>query len=278
MALFSDDLTVFFDDNGSFTDLSFEAHDYLRDDFDLTLVAAEDYIYVGLYKPFGGIFAEFKTGNSGADTLTGEFYNGSSFAALSNLRDDTLGFSRSGFIEFPRDQTDWAKTTVNGESLYWVRFKTSTDTSAMEIQGLNIVFADDEDLKSEFRKVTKLLPSGDSTFIAYHQAARDEIVQSLRNKGNAKLKSGESQLSSLTKWDVLDRGEIKQAAKFLALAKITFDASDATEDKMYQRNLDYMRKYGEAFRLYFLSLDCDDDGIKDDGEALSVQRVEVVRI
>ncbi len=277
MPVFDKDLTLFHDDNGAFTDFSLSGSDYLRDDTSITLVAAEDYIYAGLYKPFADLYAELTTAASGPHTLTGEYYDGSSFVAVSNLRDDTSGLTRSGFIQWARP-SDWESTTVNGEDLYWFRFKTDTDTSAMSIRGLNVVFSDDNDLSAELRTITRLLASGDTSFIAYHVSARDEIVQTLRNRGKSKQQSASVQPENMTKWDILDTGEIRQAAKYLALSKIAFAVSDGIDDKWHQRFVDWRGEYGKAFNTWFLSLDLDDDGVKDNDEALRTSRIRVVRL
>lgn len=271
------DLYCFYDDNGSFSDFSFEAREYLKDTFDITMVALEDSIYIGLYKPFNTAYAELATANTNAGELTFSYYNGSSFVAVENQYDDTKGFNRSGFISWDKS-SDWAATTINSQSAYWIKIDINADSSAMVFDGFNIVFSDDTDLEKEMRSINRFLSTNDSSFIAYHVSARDEIVQSIRNRGNVKKADGEDFYRNITAWDILDIGEIRQASKYLVLSKIMHDASDNPEDKYYQRFRDYRQMYGKSFDTWYLSLDKDDDGVSDTGEKLTSNTINLVRL
>lgn len=274
--IFPEDLSVLHDDNGTFIDWSVEANDFGRDSFVLPLVAAEDHLYVGLYKPFKQLYLELKVLNVIANDLTAEYWDGSTWNNLSSFLDMTKGMTRSGFLSWDKP-TDWAKTAVNGDEMYWVRFVPSVDiTGTTEIQGLNIVFADDQDLVNEFSNVLSYLQSL-SSFISYHQSVRDDIVQSLRNKGNVKTNSTANELKKITKWDLLDINEVKMGAVYGVLSKIFFQLSDDPEDKWYQRHKDYEAKCKEALELYSLSLDKNDDGIENKSEMVQYQGVSLFR-
>ena len=52
----------------------------------------------------------------------------------------------------------------------------------------------------------------------------------------------------------------------MALAKIYFNFSDATDDKYYQKYNDYMLKYKDAWGLASLALDENDNGVSDPSE------------
>lgn len=277
--IFTDDLAVLHDDNGTFFDKSAMAFDYGRDSFVLDLVSAQDYLYVGLYKPFKSLYAEMKVLNTNANTFTAQYWDGSSWTALDNFLDMSQGMTRSGFITWSKN-TSWAKTPVNGDSMYWVRFKPSADfLNTTEVQGLNIVFADDGDLQNEFSQILSYKQSLLS-FITYHQSVRDDIVQALRNKGNAKKDSSTINMSlkNVTKWDLLDIGEVKKGAIYGCLAKIFFELSDDPEDKWYQRHKDYTEKANQALDLYYLSLDSNDDGKEDKNEMTQYQSVSLTRV
>lgn len=274
--IFAEDLSVLHDDNGTFIDNSKEALDYGRDSFVLDLVSANDFLYVGLYKPFKNIYAEMKVLNTNANTLTAEYWDGTSWSSLDNFFDMSRGMTRSGFITWTKN-TAWAKTSVNGDSMYWVRFKPSSDfLNTTEVQGLNIVFADDQDLKNEFSSISAYLTNLSLlSYITYHQSVRDDIIQELRNKGQAKISS--SSLSNITKWDILDVEELKRASVYGCLAKIFFELSDNIEDKWYQRYQDYYNKRNSAIELMFLSLDKNDDGIKQVNESVVYQSTRLIR-
>lgn len=252
------DLYVLQDDNGSFNDFSVDARDFLRDNFIIDFVALEDKLYVGLYKPFSDFYFELNSGT--AKTLT--------FKVNSNIiavNDDTKDFSRSGFVKFDKPES-WTAETINGVEGYWVEITADADFSD-DVQGLNIVYADDNDLLTEIRSIDMLLAKGDTSFIAYHQGVRDEIVQTLRNGGH--LKRSGDEIAELTKWDLLDIGEIKNAAKYLCLAKIFFDVSKNNEDKYYMRFRDFQGMYGNAFDTYVLKIDTNDDGKYEEEEDLN---------
>jgi hypothetical protein len=159
----------------------------------------------------------------------------------------------------------------------------------VELKGVNIVYADDNQLAAEVRIINDYLAEGDTSFIAYHLAARDDIVQTLRNGGNIKQVPDNNnegfdfmfsidRTIQMNKWDLLDVGEITQAAKYLCLAKIFFDVSENVDDKAYIRWRDYMDKYGQAFRLYYLSLDLDDDGNVDEVERNRTQSITLSKV
>lgn len=273
------DLAFRHDDNGVITKYDSQAKDYLRDDIPITFVAAEDALYLGLYKPFNQIYVEFETASVSEITPIVEISNGAGFNTIA-FDDETKGFTRSGFITWERDQSAWASQLINSDTLYWLRIRTAQDFTAT-FKGVNIVYADDNDLKAEIRNIDEMLASGDSSFISYHVAARDEIVQTLRNGGNVKrVDDGtlSGNLLDVTKWDLLEAGEVRQAAKYLALAKIMFDVSVNIDDKYYQRYRDYEGMYGAAFKLFRMSLDTDDDGKVDDVENLALNDVTVMKL
>ena len=141
------DLDVVHDDNSVFADYSHDSRDYLRDNFAISFTSAEDSIYIGLYKPFNRIYIEFSSVAVGDINLTATYWDGSSYQSLT-LVDDSKGFTRSGFIGFERPE-DWTSNTINTKDKYYI--KLNADDSSFDIQGLNIVFADDNDLAKEVR-------------------------------------------------------------------------------------------------------------------------------
>jgi hypothetical protein len=268
------DLYFFHDDNGAFTDYTRDARDYLRDEFAIDFTSIDDFVYIGLYKPFNKVYVELKTPALADVNLNAEYYDGAAWQSLT-LEDDTKGLTRSGFISFEKPE-NWNSTAVNGEDKHYIRL--SADTFTAEIQGLNLVFADDNDLRQEVRCIDDFLQGNDTTFIAYHVSARNDIVQTLRNGGNATKQENQVNYKNLTKWDLLETGEVRQAAKYLCLSKIFHDVSENIDDKQYQRAIDYAQKYGEAFKLFRLSLDNNDDGIADEEEKTVRRGIQVHKL
>jgi len=80
------------------------------------------------------------------------------------------------------------------------------------------------------------------------------------------------------KWDMLDRGEIRQAAKYLCLSKIFIDVSENVEDKAYGRFKDYEGMFGAAFKLFYMSLDTNDDGNVDELENMAINDIRIMKV
>lgn len=268
------DLSVLHDDNAIFADYTPDARDYLRDNFAISFVSLEDSIYIGLYKPFNKNYIEFKTPAVADVNLTATYWDGTAYQPLT-LVDDSKGFTRSGFISFEKP-SDWASNTINGKDKYYI--KLNADDFTADIQGLNIVYSDDNDLRKEVRCIDDYLQQSDISFIAYHNSARDEIIQTLRNGGHTTKIDNQDFSQNLTKWDLLDMGEVNQAAKYLCLSKIFFDVSENIDDKQYQRYVDFLGFYGSAFKLYKSSLDANDDGIADSEEKMQYRGMSVSKL
>ena len=270
------DLIFIYDDNNVFTDHSIKTNEFLRDDLSVDYVGGEDAIYVGLYKPFDTFYLELSEIAVGAPAFSYGYYNGTTYAPASQVKDDTSEWTRSGFISFDRP-SDWTLTTVNGVEAYWLRIEANANFTAV-IRGLNLVFADDLDLEKEMRDINRYLEKGDSSFIAYHVSARDEIMQTLKNGGYIKHLCLKNKIENASKWDLLEVGEVRQASKYMALSKIMFDVSQQTDDKYYQRHIHYTGMFGKAFDLYKMTFDSNDNGIIDDSEGLAVRAVKFNKV
>ena len=273
------DLFFYYDKNMVISDYSQKARDYLRDSFTIDFVGAEDSFYIGLYKPFDWVYMELLTEALTDSELVYEYSNGAGFSGL-NVFDDTIGFQRSGFINWNKP-SDWKAQAINGQELYWVKI-TSPVNFSIAIQGCNIVFADDNDLEQECRDIKDYLYKNDKSFIAYHVSTRNDIIQRLRNGGDKKLVNENTvneKFENITKWDLLDIGEIRSAAKYLCLSKIFFDVSENVDDKAFSKYKEYMAQFGDAFELFFLSIDKNDDGQVDIvKENLAENDIEVYKL
>jgi hypothetical protein len=251
--------------NGS-TDLTLLLENYL-DAEQAVDFAAGTTLDVGYYKPINALYIEVKTAAAAASELSVTHST-----AISSVIDKTKGLTQSGFVTWSRD--DNAKITLHGEELYW--YKISISDEEVELNGVNLVFAEDVDLQEEYPAVMSYLPEGKTSFIGYHQAVRNHILTYLRNKGkNATNSNGVTKL--LDQFDLHDHEEVRQAAKFLALSKIFANESDQAEDKWDIRAKSFYAKYTEAINLNFLSVDNNDDGVKDTSEQQAVQFIRIER-
>ena len=270
MIKINEKLTILHDDNSSFNDISKSMAGFGRDTETLTYTQGEDSIYIGFYKPINTFYIDFGTANTNAATLSLSYYNGSSFTAVDGLYDDSKGFTRPGFIRWnrgrDRDSNDEAKTTVNSTELYWYKLDLSATTTEIVINGINIVFSDDQDLKRELYEYSEYLPANQSTFILTHEAVRDEIIQDLNLKGRQKYNSATQLTSDVSAFDLLDVSEVKLAATHLALAKIMMNVSDSVDDLYMQKHLLYKQRYNNIINSMDLTIDHDDDGKRDNIE------------
>lgn len=264
-------LYIFHDDNASFIDHSDNAADYIRDEFSIELIAAEDYFYAGFDRPFSAMYFEIVTANINSGSFSAEYWDGDSWEPVS-ISDESKNWTRSGYV-FWSKPSDWAANTVNSQEAYWIRFRPDVDHSATSLRGANLVFSDDNSLRAEFAEIlnSNILPAGENSHIMHHVAARNAIVQRLRNLDYIKVDANSNRVN-LSQWDLHDIFEIKEAATHLALAKIFFNLSDNDEDLWWRKYREYQDKYEEAFRLARLSIDKNNDGKSDSTETLAQKK------
>jgi len=259
----------------TYTDRTEEAFGFDRDTFALALETT-DYLYIGRDKPFTALYSETSVANAVSASLSASYYNGTAWAALTLLAENTKAFSRSGFVKWavPKSGSTvlWASNAVNSITKYWVRLAVGANlTATTALQGLNIVFSDDQDLKSEDRAILAMLPRDENdvrvtSHILAHVAAREAIIESLRRKGNYKVLDSDGTVEGVDEWDILDVGQVRQASTFKALSKIYYQASDSVDDIHYAKAKDYDAQAQTALDLFLLTLDTDDDGIASGSE------------
>ena len=260
-------LTILNDDNAVFTNFSNEAADYLRDDFTVTLDSTNDYLYIGFEKAINSVYVKLTTPNTNANTLVIERFDEDAADWVVIIpTDETNGFTRSGFIYWPRELM--AETDVDGNTKTFIRIRPSADHTATTIRGINLVFADDASLKSEFFAIDNaaLLPEGETDHINAHVASRNQIIQRLRNDDYVKTNGLDPGFLKADQWDLFDIFEVKQGAVHLALSKIFFNLSDDVDDHWWVKYLDHQRRYDRMLPKARLSFDSNDDGVEDANE------------
>jgi hypothetical protein len=260
-------LTVKHDDNGTFTDYSHKTGTYGRDAVTITITTAEDDLYIGFNKPISAVYIDITSTATGESTPTFEYYNGTAYASVTGVSDDTYGLDRSGFIRWDRELTNHAVSTVDGSELYWYKLNPGTDRTSLVISGINLVFSDDYELSLEqpYISDTEFL-GNESSHIKTHAAVRNEIIQKFRNKNYIKIDPVTGDFEDITVWDLLDYDEVRMAATYLALSKIYFQLSDNPEDVWAIKSSAYEDKFEKFINIARLSVDTNDDGILDDVE------------
>lgn len=126
------------DDGGTFTNLTSELTRTIQDILvpDTTFSelglpgtpAVDDAVYFGLEATFDRLSIRTRTAAANI-TVTWEYYDGSSWTALSNVTDNTNSFQTAGYKSVAFDQpTDWATTTVGAVSTayYYIRARVTS--------------------------------------------------------------------------------------------------------------------------------------------------------
>lgn len=123
------------DDGGAFTDDTRDFNDTGTGDVSpFPTPAVNDACYFGHNVRFYEINIDTGTAKSGTYTLVWEYYNGTSWASLTDVTDGTNGLTTTG----PQTVTyaipdDWAKTTVDTDNRYWIRLRVSAFTSSTTV-------------------------------------------------------------------------------------------------------------------------------------------------
>lgn len=109
--------------NGSYTDKTTEANSSNANDVEPPFAAENDALYIGNENGFASVRVTMGTNGNYTGTAVYEYWNGSSWATLTATDGTATSgkpWTKSGTISF-NAPSDWAKTTVNSSSLYWIR-------------------------------------------------------------------------------------------------------------------------------------------------------------
>ena len=269
-------------DGVNYTDKSLSLKEYDTPATSLELAAA-GFLYIGFEKSFNSFFVELAAANANTSIFTAEYYNGVSWTAL-KISDETNGFKNSGFICFEKPE-DMALVTVDALEKVYIRLITDVDTSGVSAKLLDILFSSDLDLiKVKSNIVSKFAPNG--TWAEKHIAAREHIIQAVRNKGNVKVIKVDNGVlpeeiyyKDVTKFDFLEPMQLRAASKYLALYFIFwYELSDEENDKWQIKAKEMYRLYEEAVNSYFLALDYNDDGKQDQNEYSNSDSIRTISI
>lgn len=153
-----------FSDNEVLTDASIDMNNLHGGTLNKTIVASEDYIFVGSRFPFNSFYLDINQGNENSGTISVEYWDGDRWRSCVEVLDETNGFSQSGHIVFTpnrdylwnRDHTNYNNEQVLGLEdvvIYdkcWARISISSDTTATIFNWVGDIFATDDDIYSEF--------------------------------------------------------------------------------------------------------------------------------
>lgn len=125
---------VRYDDGGVFTNYDTEANNATAADFFVVPAApaVNDAFYVGYSAPFTEVNFLFSTQGAGTWTNTWEYWNGSAWVTVNTPSDGTSSFKAATTVHARVThvpQSNWATTTVDSVSAYWLRSRVSAYTS-----------------------------------------------------------------------------------------------------------------------------------------------------
>jgi len=128
------------DDGGVFTDQTTaanQANTLLMNLLPSPATIGDNYLW-GHVEKFGKLKLDINTAGTGGFTITWEYWNGATWAALANVTDGTSSFSIAGlgYIEFDIPG-DWATTTINTTQgpYYYIRSRFSAGTVTISPTG-----------------------------------------------------------------------------------------------------------------------------------------------
>jgi len=262
------------------TVISSKVENYIDENYVATMSAAS-FIYVGYKKPINALYLSLLytvASEQAADNILVSYWNGSAFTTVLNLKDKTNAYARSGFLSWDRNSVNEAKTTIEGTELYWYKLGANAGTFSVTIYGINLLLSDDLMIKEVEPHLNSVdfYPEGFTSFIPFHQSARNEIIQRLRNEGKGTHNG--TTFNDLTVFDLLDYTQLGEASKYLAIAQVYFNLSDSVDDKYWQKYEDYTKRYNNAYRVFFLSIDSNDDGIQSTSEKESFKSGIIIRV
>ena len=234
-------------------------------------------LLIGYYKPIHSLYLNF-TNNNAIRNISLKYYDGTGFNDVSNLKDLTFGLTKSGFLDWSLNQTGEKKTTLHSKEMYWYRLNLDVAAS-IDFKGISILFSDDYDLIAAYPTILNHLPDGQTSFVRFHEEARKDIVKDLRRTGiviNGKSTDFKTR-KQLDEFDLLDKGEVREASKLFTLSKIFGWLSDNPNDKYEVLATRYAANAAEALTP-LITIDENDDGIKSNSESVQSTSVFIGRL
>lgn len=273
------DLTL----NYNSKDYSLTWEDFKGDGTPVSLLSTE-FILIGYHKPISNFYielfnAEDENGEQAPvseSLLKVEYENNTGFIPVTDLHDYTLGLNGPGKLCWTPEYNNQIKTIKFGKVMYWYKLSASIDAPLRTIIGINTIFSYDSDLEEEYPNINKFLPEDEQgnkakSFIKFHMSARKEIVQILRKKFIMDKKL-------LDQFDLLNIDEVRQASKYLTLAKIFFWLADTVDDKWRTKSKEYDKTFADFIDAVTLTIDKNDNGVIDSVESNAIQVTQVIRV
>lgn len=215
-----------------------------------------DSFYIGHQKPFASRYFLMGVVNTVPSVVSVKYWNGTTWAAVDDLIDQTAGFTKTGFMAWLNEE-DWKSqflASVPDVELYWIKVTVGTNLSATTtLQAVLNLFADDILLRTYYPEIatdTRYLPPGRTDFMEQYVAAKDYVVTRLKQN---RVITDESQ--------IIDVNEVAVVATHFAAWMILRPIAESDAD---QKRVDKI--FNDAnFELgkVKIDIDQDNDGIID---------------
>jgi len=262
---------ILYEDNGTISDWSTSLNNYYTESETFSLVAAEDYIYIGMPVPFNHFFVKLSTPSTAVSTITMQYYTGREFQDVVETIDETNGFQQDGFITFvPDKKQGWVRQDTSGTGgtitelssvtiydKYWARIKFSADLDASSvISWIGHKFSDDDQLGSEFPDLTR------STMIAAFESGKTNWEEQHVRAANIIIEDLIRQQVIHSKGQILERRSFSLAS-VSKVAEIIFNSfGDDYEDNKRNAQIEYEKRMNKSI----FDIDLNEDGRLDVSE------------
>lgn len=239
------------------------------------------HLFIGYRKPIPHIYLNLTHPNDHLlddHVLIVSYWNGTEWDHVKGLSDMTFGLTRPGSVSWRLNQKNEAMTEVDGVELFWYRL-TLNQPEEIIFKGIGPLFSDDQDLLGVYPDIMDKLPTGQTSFVRFHDEAVKDIVKDLRKVGLVidGCRLDPSQRKQIDAYDLLDKEEVKEAAKYFALSKIFAWLSDQPEDKWDQLSAKFQSEAAGSITP-LITIDHDDNGKLDDEERAQPEPIIVGRL
>lgn len=247
---------IIYSDDGTLSDLTVKMNNFISDTQSLTIVSAEDAIFVGSVLPFNHRYFDITTGNANAGTISVALWDGNAFTAAVDVIDQTLNaagdttLSQSGHISWVLDKNKtWNREdtedmdssgieTLRIFNKYWAKFTVSADTSATVFNFIGHKFAEDKDLGKRYPDLDQASVrtqfnngvSGKNDWDEQHFLAAEIVIRDLMNR------------ERIITADMLIRWDLMKDAAVHKLAEIIFHSQGPDSKEMRERAREYYKE------------------------------------
>ena len=272
-------------DNGTLSDKTAALEDYYAGTVALSIVAAEDKLYIGSKLPFTRKYFKVSVANATAAEVSAKYWDGTAWRAVVDFYDGTASagatLAASGYMTWETDKRyAWRRddTTQNGSAkitelstmtlydYYWLQL-TFSGNAAPTLAWAGDLFATDNDLGAEYPDLSRTtvktaFEAGKTTWEDQRRIASNLVAQGLKRIGAAQ--SGQLVLP----WDQLTLATVSKTAEVIYSAM-----GQGFEDSMKLAQAEYTKRMDRSFFI----VDENQNGALDPSETATVRATRLYR-